>query len=97
MIEFDKTLNLDAVKKQFMDRAAMRYPKMRQILVKFLGNYYWKTMNNKDFTQIYDSLFSIINYDLRTDEDKARFIAKEQMIRDPLELPQWRVFIHNNT
>ena len=67
---------------------------MRQRLVRKMGTFYWQTIPQKEFEKIVDSLIiDLKGENIKNEDDLADFVAKEVANKEPLNLPQWRVYI----
>ena len=76
-----------------MERA-LRFPRLKQRLVRKWGSYCWQRIPEAEFERMVDGL--IVNMKDRKINDErelAEFVSHESQVKGPLGLPQWRLFI----
>jgi hypothetical protein len=69
--------DLEKVKKQFIEKA-LKFPRLKQRLVRKFGSYFWKTIPDVEFNQMLDQL--VINMNdkhITTEEELAGFVSHE--------------------
>lgn len=85
--------DLEQVKRRFKERA-FKFPRMKQRLVRHMGEYFWQTMSDEDFDSIVDDMIiDLKDEKISNEEELAQFVSKESQLKNCLNLPQWRVFL----
>jgi hypothetical protein len=81
-------LTKEVVIEQFK-RKALGFVKMRQVLVKtWFGEYFWKTMSERDFASVVDDLIvDISGREIHDEDTLADFASHESQVKNCLHLP----------
>ena len=62
-----------------------------------MGEFYWETIPEFEFNGIIDTLFiNLKDVKISNEVELSEYMCKETMIRDPMELPQWRLILKEN-
>jgi hypothetical protein len=65
-------------------KLAVVHPRLTHNLQKFMGEYFFCKMTGESLEKAIEERF-VIDNEIKTDDDIANFLAKEQIIRDPLD------------
>ena len=76
-------------------KLAMQHPRLKHKLTKLGGQYFFEEMSAAELRKNLETCY-VRNDSIKTDEDICAFIAREQIIRDPLNSLQYKfVFVPN--
>jgi hypothetical protein len=83
----------EKVRKQFKEKA-FRFPRLKQRLVRVVGEYYWQTIPEQEFLKMADSLIiDLKDEDIHTEEQLAEYVSRESQVKEVLDRPQWRLYL----
>jgi len=69
--------DLEKVKKQFIERA-LKFPRLKQRLVRKFGSYFWKTIPDVELNQMMDQLvINLKDKHITNEEELAAFVSHE--------------------
>ena len=93
VMKVDKVKDIEEFRNHVMEGISF-FKRGRSKLVKRYHEYYYKEMGGEELKQAkLDCSFILKDNEVNSDADIASFIEKEQIIRDPLETLQYRIFV----
>ena len=90
VVKLEKTPDYDAIRQKVID-LAIKKPRLHHKLTKEMGEYFFEAMDKEELEAAVKKHF-IRNDSIKNDDDIAKFLAREQAVRDPLDTLQYKFF-----
>lgn len=83
VVKTDKVTDYKHLRNRIIEKS-MQFDRTRHSLTKFMGEYFFIEMKKPDLEKAIEKAY-ILNSNIKSDQDIAKFMAEEQIIREPLD------------